>query len=126
MRDGLEGRTETKAPGNWEPIYDRLQGANNSGRMALELAQKFGDTSAAESMLKTWNSKDAKLEQRQQALRQLAAQRRPEVADRLVSLYAQTSRDYRSGQGQAERCRRGSLERRAASHSRRCVSRRRE
>lgn len=86
MRDGLEGRSETKAPENWDSIYERLQGANNSGRMALELAQKFGDTSAAESMLKTLHDKEAKVEQRQQALRQLASQRRPEVADRLIAL----------------------------------------
>ncbi|MGK0188721.1 MAG: putative membrane-bound dehydrogenase-like protein [Verrucomicrobiales bacterium] len=91
MRDGLEGRSETKAPDNWDAIYDRLQGANNSGRMALELAQKFGDTSAAESMLKTLDDKGAKLNQRQQALRQLASQRRPEVADRLIALLGENA-----------------------------------
>ncbi|MCB1098906.1 MAG: PmoA family protein [Verrucomicrobiae bacterium] len=86
MRDGLEGRTETKAPANWESIYDRLQGSNNSGRMAMELAQQFGDSSAAESMLKTLIDQTATTDARQQALRQLAAQQRPEVADHLIAL----------------------------------------
>ena len=77
LRDGLEGRTETQAPENWEALYNRIKGATDSGRVAVELAQKFGDTSAAESMLKTLADSSARPEERRQALRQLAGQRRP-------------------------------------------------
>lgn len=88
MRDGLEGRTEMRAPGNWSPLYERLQnaGASASGRMATELAQKFGDTSAAEAMLRTLADGSADPGDRRQALRQLAGQRRPELRDRLMAL----------------------------------------
>lgn len=94
MRDAFEGMASVKPPANWSAAYERLQAkAGPSARIALELAQKFGDANASSRMLKTLDDTSADKERRLQALRSLAAQRSEELGNRLVSLLA--DQDFR-------------------------------
>ena len=62
MRDGLEGRTDVKAPSNWAAAYVKLPTSGDIGRLAVELAQQFGDSTAADQLLATLKDADAPLE----------------------------------------------------------------
>ncbi len=88
MRDGLEGRNDVSAPNGWEPVYAKLQSHPNQEmkQLALGLAQQFGDTSAAKQLLETLTDADAPLDARLEALRGLAAQKRPELAEAIPNL----------------------------------------
>lgn len=88
MRDGLNGRLDIKAPSNWSSVYAKLQQSENGKvqRLAVELAQLFGDTSAANKMLATLVDESADDESRLQALRGLARQKRDELRPLLLEL----------------------------------------
>ncbi len=88
MRNGLEGRTDLKVPANWKGVYAKLQQSKdeNVKKLALEVAQQFGDTEAAQQYLATLKDKNAPLAQRRTALDGLAAQQREELVDELPAL----------------------------------------
>lgn len=87
LRDGLEGRANVKPPRSWPKLYERLQSVEGpSARVALQLAQQFGDKVAAGKMLQTLGDKEVNVEVRLQALRSLAAQRHPSLAPQLTAL----------------------------------------
>ncbi|MGV3640906.1 MAG: c-type cytochrome, partial [Adhaeribacter sp.] len=87
MREGMEGRYDVAAPANWPAVYARLktQGGQVS-QLALELAQQFGDSEAAQKSLAVLMNRRAPQAQRRQALQALTAQQRPELVKQLPQL----------------------------------------
>ncbi len=86
MRDGLEGRYDVAAPSNWGRVRERLQRSSASARLALDIAQRFGDADTTAQNLRTVSSRTAPLEARRTALRTLTLQRRPQLASALPAL----------------------------------------
>ena len=87
LRDGLEGRSDVKAPAGWDQLYASLQTQTGpSSRVALQLAQQFGDTGAADRMVAMLSDKSANAGTRLQALQALASQRNPQLQPQLVTL----------------------------------------
>ncbi|MEM6841568.1 MAG: PVC-type heme-binding CxxCH protein [Bacteroidota bacterium] len=87
-RNGLEGRSDLTTPKNWSVIYAKLKQSRNKevSQLALEIAQQFGDTEAAQQYLATLKNQQAPVEQRRQALQNLADQQRSELLAELPSL----------------------------------------
>lgn len=91
MRDGLEGRTDLKAPSNWAALYAKLRQAKGTTQdLATQIAQRFGDTEASQKALITLKNKNAPLAQRQQALQMIAARKRPELLSEIPTLLNET------------------------------------
>ncbi|MGD9857175.1 MAG: c-type cytochrome, partial [Planctomycetaceae bacterium] len=87
VRDGLEGRYDVKAPASWPDVYTKLRaGGGENARIALQLSQQFGDSVAAETLLKTLQDDSAELADRLDALQGLTGRRRPELKPVLLSL----------------------------------------
>lgn len=87
LRDALEGRVNVKPPQSWSAVYESLQTSTGpAARVALQLAQQFGDTQAAGKMLETLRDQQAAAEVRLQALRALAAQSNPQLQPLLPGL----------------------------------------
>ncbi|MDF9797377.1 putative membrane-bound dehydrogenase-like protein [Catalinimonas alkaloidigena] len=88
MRDGLEGRVDLSAPVNWKSVYAELQASPKQEvkQLALEIAQQFGDTEAAQQYLATLKNSNAPIEQKRSALNNLARQQREELIIELPSL----------------------------------------
>ena len=88
---GLEGRIDVKAPSNWATLYATLQQDKHPEvrNLSRDIAQLFGDVEAAKSMFTQLNNQSTSTEDRQQALRGLASQKRPELRNQLASLLDQ-------------------------------------
>ncbi len=87
LRDGLEGRSDVKAPANWAAVQTKLKGAGpQAAKLGTEIAQLFGDTEAAQKALVVLGDKKAPLEARRQALRTVTIQQRPELPAQLPGL----------------------------------------
>ena len=88
MRDGLEGRTDLTTPANWKAVYARLQQSDDDQvkQLALEVAQQFGDTEAAQQYLVALKDKNTPIEQRRKALQALSDQQREELIEELPAL----------------------------------------
>lgn len=88
MREGLEGRTDLSTPAKWKSVYAELQTSSDQEvkHLALEIAQQFGDTEAAQQYLATLKNNNAPIEQRRKALNSLAGQQREELIKELPSL----------------------------------------
>lgn len=84
MRDGLDGRFDLAAPAGWTAVLNRLKrSAPPVARLALDVAQQFGDTETARRNLADLRSRNAPIEQRRKALQTLTAQRRPQLVPEL-------------------------------------------
>ena len=90
LLDGLEGRTDPKAPGNWKDIYASLDKGGDIGRLSVAIAQKFGDRQAVARLLATLKDGSADEKARRDALRGLASQRRNEIRAELPKLLDST------------------------------------
>ncbi|MFP6584834.1 MAG: PVC-type heme-binding CxxCH protein [Candidatus Hydrogenedentota bacterium] len=89
MRDGLDGRNDAEAPANWAKAYDALRDGNEDiAKLALQLSLQFGDAVAAQALVATLANGDSSLEDRQQAIRGLAARKREELKPQLIALFA--------------------------------------
>jgi putative membrane-bound dehydrogenase-like protein len=87
MRDGLDGRTDLKAPNNWAALYAKLRQVKGSTQdLAMQIAQRFGDTEASQKALIALKNKTVPLVQRQQALKLIAARKRPELLPEIPTL----------------------------------------
>lgn len=87
MRDGLEGRNDLGAPQNWARVYEELRANDDeAAAIALQLSLEFGDAVAALALLETIQNDGSSLDDRQQALRGLAARKRAELKPLLVAL----------------------------------------
>lgn len=87
MRDALEGRFDLKAPANWSAVYAKLKATKGeSAQLAMQIAQRFGDTEASEKAMATLKNKNAPLIQRQQAIQSIAARKREELVAEIPAL----------------------------------------
>ncbi|MEO8270586.1 MAG: AMP-binding protein, partial [Aureliella sp.] len=87
LRDATEGRYDMKPPLSWPEIYPQLDAVGGQvAKVALQLAQQFGDTLAAEEMLATLRDRTADIEQRRHALQTLAGRKRVELKSELIGL----------------------------------------
>ncbi|GLU53723.1 hypothetical protein Dfri01_31840 [Dyadobacter frigoris] len=87
MRDGLEGRTDLKAPANWTAVYAKLKlKEKRIAQMALDMSQHFGDTEAAKNALIILKNKKATVEERRKSLQLLSLRQRPELVKELPVL----------------------------------------
>ncbi len=88
MRDGLEGRSDLKAPANWNVVYAKLKSVKGeTSKLATQIAQLFGDTEATEKAMATLKNKNAPLTERQRALRSVSARKREELASEIPNLF---------------------------------------
>ncbi|MFT5887101.1 MAG: putative membrane-bound dehydrogenase-like protein, partial [Arcticibacterium sp.] len=90
MIAGLEGRSDLKAPANWKAVYDKLKSNRELSESALEVAQLFGDTEAAQQYLRTLKNPSANIETRKEALKSLASRQRKELIPILPTLMKET------------------------------------
>jgi len=86
MLAGLEGRTDVEAPSNWQPVYTKLQKDRDISQLATSIAQQFGDAEAVQQFLAIIENKQAKLEERKDAIRGLAAREVKELEEVLPEL----------------------------------------
>ncbi|HVG16126.1 MAG TPA: c-type cytochrome, partial [Chitinophagaceae bacterium] len=87
MINGMEGRTDLKPPSNWQAVFNTLKKRNDKGaQLAVEIAELFGDTQAAQRSLVTLKNKNAAPLQRKKALAALTAQQRKELLTELPAL----------------------------------------
>ncbi len=87
MREGLEGRYDLTAPPNWGPVLERLKRSGGPvARLAMDIAQQFGDAEAARRSLATIRSATAPIEERRRALQVLSARRQPQLASELPAV----------------------------------------
>jgi putative membrane-bound dehydrogenase-like protein len=87
MRDGMEGRTDLTAPGNWNAAYLKLKKADKSvAELAGELSRHFADTESAGNALSVLKDHKTSVEQRRKAIQSLSARQRPELVKELPAL----------------------------------------
>jgi putative membrane-bound dehydrogenase-like protein len=87
MRDGMEGRFDLPAPENWKTVYQQLkQSGAEVSKLAMSIAQQFGDTEAATRYLSTLKNKNADITQRRAALQAISNRQRPELIKELPAL----------------------------------------
>ncbi|MGI9234077.1 MAG: PVC-type heme-binding CxxCH protein [Woeseiaceae bacterium] len=88
LQAGLEGRGDAEAPSNWPDAYASLRSRDEeTASIALEVSLKFGDAVAARSLVDMVGDSSSSLEDRQQAIRGLAAIKREELKAQLVPLF---------------------------------------
>jgi putative membrane-bound dehydrogenase-like protein len=87
MRDGLDGRNDAQAPDNWPDVYTKLRtNDDESASIALQLSLQFGDAVAADALVATLRDDSNSIEDRQTAIRGLAARKRAELKPQLIAL----------------------------------------
>jgi putative membrane-bound dehydrogenase-like protein len=87
MRDGLEGQSNIDAPNNWAGVYAELRSGNDeSASIALQLSLQFGDKIAAQALVNMIGDSETEIEDRREAIRGLAARKRPELKPQLIAL----------------------------------------
>ncbi|MES2796550.1 MAG: c-type cytochrome, partial [Bacteroidota bacterium] len=88
MRDGLDERFDLKAPKNWNIVYQKLKlQKGNIAQLATQIAQRFGDTEASLNFISILKDKNAPISQRKQALNSLAARKRVELKNEILTLF---------------------------------------
>jgi putative membrane-bound dehydrogenase-like protein len=84
MRDGLEGRVDLPAPPTWASLYERLKRSGDPvAGLAHDVTARFDDLESARRNLAAIRNRAASTDERRQALRTLAAQRRPQLVAEL-------------------------------------------
>ncbi len=79
MLSGLESRADLKAPMNWSATYTKLQADPNLAPISDAVAQRFGSVEAALKMITIVNDPKARVEEQQNAIKNLAGQQREEL-----------------------------------------------
>ncbi|MFS8616408.1 MAG: DUF6807 family protein [Solitalea sp.] len=87
MRNGLEGRIDLEKPAGWDAAYAILSnGDETQKRLAVDIAQYFGDREAVRQFLTVMKDGTAATEERKKAIEALAAQQRAELVSELPPL----------------------------------------
>lgn len=87
MRDGLEGRTDLKAPQQWSAVYAKLKVKGGAqSKLAAEITQHFGDTEMAKNAMLTLKDKKASVQDRRKAIQLLSLRQRSELVPELPVL----------------------------------------
>ncbi len=84
---GLEGRTDLSTPVQWKSLYRTLSKDQQTASLALAISQQFGDGEAAAQYVETITSGEASVDQRNQAIKALAAKQRTELPPVLPELW---------------------------------------
>lgn len=84
--DGLEGKPGAKAPESWKSLYAQLKKDEHLSDLALEIAQRFGDSDAASQYLALLKNQSARSVDRQNAITVLANQKREELIAEIPGL----------------------------------------
>jgi len=85
--DGLEGRSDLKAPEVWQSVYQKLSASEKTASLALAISQQFGDSEAARQYLATVKDPQAPVAQRNAAVKSLAEKQRDELVPELPALW---------------------------------------
>ena len=91
MLAGLEGRSDVKAPANWEDVYTKLKSEKTVAPLAQEIAQLFGDTEAEQKFLSILKNQSSPVEARGAALKSLSAKQSPDLLPIIPTLLTQRS-----------------------------------
>lgn len=91
MLSGLESRADLKEPSNWSATYEKLQADSNLIELSDQIAQRFGSVEAAVKMMAVVKDPNAKVEQQQNAIKNLAVQQR-EVLENILPELLQNSK----------------------------------
>ncbi|MBL7871782.1 MAG: PmoA family protein [Cyclobacteriaceae bacterium] len=86
MIAGLEGRSDVKAPDNWEAGYQKIKSNKTVAPLAQEIAQLFGDSDAKQKFLTQVKNQSSPVESRRLALKSLAAKQSGELVPILPTL----------------------------------------
>lgn len=86
MLAGLEGRSDVKEPSNWASVYKLLQSHSELTALSDQIAQHFGNAEAAKKMMAVINDTGSDLEQKQNAIKNLALHQREELEKELPKL----------------------------------------
>jgi putative membrane-bound dehydrogenase-like protein len=85
--EGMDGRSDVKEPEGWADMYGGLNSEDGElGRLAVELAQKFGDAEAVRIGLRVLEDTSAGVEVRRRALLTVAKIHPPELPPILIDL----------------------------------------
>ncbi len=86
MLAGMEGRSDLKAPTNWESIYASLEKDKSMAPIALQVAQQFGSADAARQLLAIIKDKSQTTDSRSKAIIGLADKQNLDLASQLPDL----------------------------------------
>ena len=86
LSQGLEGRTDLKAPDNWSAVYNKLKRNRQLADLALSVSQDFGSLEASQAYMAKLQDTGLGKEDRIVALNALAAQNWEELPAVLPSL----------------------------------------
>ena len=86
MLAGLEGRSDSKEPDNWKATYQLLQSDPRLSVLSDEVAQHFGNTEVARKMMAILENDRSNVEQKQNAIQNLALHQRQELPSILPKL----------------------------------------
>jgi putative membrane-bound dehydrogenase-like protein len=98
LRDALEGRYDLRPPAAWSQVLPRLLDAQppresssdpsmTVAELARQISTQFGDAQSASLLLRLIQDAGAQVEQRQDAVRQLAGRKRPELLPVLPKIF---------------------------------------
>ena len=86
MLAGLENGSDIEAPKNWESLYKTLNRNAELKEATNQISEQFGNLEIVTKQLATLNNITAKADERQKALKNLAAKQRKELIDLLPDL----------------------------------------
>ena len=86
MLASMEGRTDLTAPPAWDALYAALKNHAQFGPISLQIAQQFGSTEAAKTMLASLTSNEATTDDQNNAINSLASLQHPELLPLLPQL----------------------------------------
>ncbi len=91
LNDGLKGRTDMVAPKNWQGLYTKLQSNKKLAALALAIGQQFGDSEAAKQYLSILLDKRKPIDDRREAIVNLAAKQWPELEGHIPEIIKEDS-----------------------------------
>jgi len=86
MLAGLEGRLDLREPSNWDTVYGSLQSNTDLAHLSDQIAQRFGNAEAAKKMMAVIRNPESGLDQKQNAIKNLALHQREELEKELPQL----------------------------------------
>ena len=87
IREGMEGRSDIKVPGNWKEANDKLSLRKETADLALAISQQFGDSEAANRYMAILKDPNSPTEERTNAIKALASKQWPELETTLPDLW---------------------------------------
>lgn len=82
----LENRADIGPPPNWNDVYAKIRSNEKTSKIAIEIAQQFGDTEAANQLMTILMDTEANIQDRRAALNGLANRKWQGLKDNLSTL----------------------------------------